>query len=297
MTEPIKLIIVDIDGTLLNDSHKVSEGNERALKAAAELGVHLVLATGKTRTSGQYVIDKLGLQTPGIYLQGLAIYQADGSISYQQTLDINVARQVITYAQDRGYDLIAYSGSHILVSAPNEVGHRLHERYHEPEAEPVGPLVNVLDELPIHKIIAVKTGNPRAIAALRWQLDKQLDGRAKLVQAGIADMLEIVPSGSSKGTAMRVLLKELGVKAENVLAIGDGENDIEMIQQAGIGVAVGNATDKLKAVADHVVASNNDDGVAEAIKQFVPGVRAKLEAPTPETVASNGTGDAKPNEG
>jgi len=118
----IKLIVVDLDGTLLNSESKMSSRNENAIKAAMDKGVQVVIATGKTRYSATEVIKTLGLTTPGIYLQGLAIYNADGTIGHQQTLDDSLARQVITFAEDRGFDVVAYSGSRILVKQANPKG-------------------------------------------------------------------------------------------------------------------------------------------------------------------------------
>lgn len=288
MTQPIKLIAVDLDGTLLNSKHQITERTEKALKTAIERGVQVVLATGKTRQSARDIIPRLGINTPGIYLQGLTIYQPDGSISYQKTLDAELARQVITFAEDRGFVVVAYSGTHILVRTASVEGRKLTEDYHEPAPEVVGPLQNILDEMPIHKLIAVRLDEPRRINALRWQLGLQLDGRGRLVQA-LPDMLEILPPGASKGAALKVLLKELGISANEMLAIGDAENDIEMIKLAGIGVAVGNAVQSLKDAADHIVASNDEDGVGEAVERFVLGIDPARAA---ITSGENGAGSS-----
>jgi Cof subfamily protein (haloacid dehalogenase superfamily) len=283
MTQPIDLIVVDLDGTLLNSEHQMTERSEQALKAAMEKGAQVIIATGKSRFSGDEVIRRLGLTTPGIYLQGLTIYRPDNSIVFQKTLDPSLARRVITFAEDRGFAMAAYSGNRILVRSLSPGAEDLAARYHEPLPEEIGPLQNILDEIPVNKLLALKPGEPRRIKALRWQLQTQLDGQGRLVQA-LDDMLEILPPGASKGAALKVLLKELNIPAERVLAIGDGENDIEMVEVAGIGVAVDNAVPALKAVADHVVASNNADGVAEAVERFVLG-GAKNEHDTPSAQA------------
>ena len=271
MNQPIKLIVTDIDGTLLNSRHELSERTEKALKAAVEKGVKVVLATGKTRLSGIETSRRLNLDTPGIYLQGLAIYEADGALRWQQTLDPKVARTAINCGEDRGFTMVAYSGTRVLCRARNRDTDRLME-FHEGEPEGVGPLQNILDSVPVNKVLAIKLAQPRAITALRWQLGTQING--KLVQA-LDDMLEILPPGASKGAALKLLLKDMKIPAENVMAIGDGENDLEMIQLAGIGVAVGNANQRLKDAADQVVASNDEDGVAEAVERFA------LAVPTP----------------
>ncbi len=286
---PIELITVDLDATLLNSKSEMSERNEKALKAAIDQGVRVVLATGKTRASGAAIVTRLGLTTPGIFLQGLAIYQPDGNITYQKTLEPEVARQVITFAEDRGYAVAAYSGSRILVRYEDSWFTKLATDYHEPMPEAVGALQNILDDMPVNKVMVVKPGEPVRINALRWQLEKQLDGRGHLTQAMLPDMIEILPPGGSKGTALKVLLKQMGIDAANVLAIGDGENDIDMIQLAGIGVAVGNASEKLKAVADHVVASNDADGVAEAVERFVlEADKDESDAETKDTDSESG---------
>ena len=284
----IKLVAIDLDNTLLNSNHAVSERNERAIKQAMEEDIQVVLATGKTRASAGDIIQRLGLTTPGIYLQGLAIYYPDGEIRHEKKLDTSVARKVITFAEDRGFDVALYNGSRILVRT-DESPLRVLAEYGEPEPEAVGPLQNMLDEVSINKLIIIRRGEPRKIKALRWQLNMQLDGAGKITQA-IRDMIEIVPSGTSKGGALKTLLRELGIAPENVLAIGDAENDIEMLELVGIGVAVGNASDPLKAVADHVVADNDSDGVAEALERFV--LKAKLDA----AEDSQADGDANESE-
>lgn len=268
-TQPIQLVALDIDGTLLNSQHEMTDRVQKTLKKAMEQGVQVVVATGKTYISGQYVIERLGLTTPGVYLQGTTIYNSDGSIRQQSTLEPRIARQVITFAEDRGYNVAIYSGKRILVRSMNKRVEELTTLYHEPMPEAIGSLHNVVDTVPINKLLIVSPGDPRRITALRWQLGMQISNGARLIQAGIADMLEVLPPGASKGAGLKALLKDLGVPTAAVMAMGDAENDIEMLQLVGLGVAIGNAGQQLKDVADEVVASNDEDGVAEAVERFV----------------------------
>jgi Cof subfamily protein (haloacid dehalogenase superfamily) len=276
MTSSIQLIAVDLDGTLLNSQHELTERTEKVLKAAMEKGVQIVVATGKTRASALSVIARLGLNTPGMYLQGLAVYNGDGSLRSQAILDKAIARQVITFAEDRGFTMAAFQGSRILVRTFNRHTDLL-TKYGEPDVHAVGPLQNLLDMTPINKVLAIKVGGERQINALRWQLNMQINGTAKLTQAAVPSMLEILPPGASKGAALKTLIKELNIAPENVMAIGDGENDIEMIQLAGVGVAMGNAAQVVQKAADHVTATNDADGVAAAVEQFV----LKADEPSP----------------
>jgi Cof subfamily protein (haloacid dehalogenase superfamily) len=268
MKPSIELVAVDIDGTLLNNEYLMSERNEKVLKEAIDQGITIILATGKTYASAKLIIERLELKTPGIYNQGLTVYKSDGTLDYQKILDPEIARQVITFAEDRGFSMVAYSGNRLLARTINPDTEQFHSKYHEPMPDVVGPLQNILNEIPINKILAVKTGEPKKITALRWQLDKQLNGKVQMTQA-LPHMLEVLPPGNSKGAALKTLLKQMNVDAKHVMAIGNAENDIGMLELAGVSVAVGNATQMLKDVADHVVTDNDQDGVAEAIEKFV----------------------------
>ncbi len=264
-THPIRLIALDLDGTLLDSQHRLSARNERALKQAMAWGAQVILATGKTRAAAAGTIARLGLTTPGVYLQGLVIYNGDGTIRHQQTLAVEVARQVIDFAEREGHPLLVYSGARILTAARNAWTDDV-ARYHEPLPEAVGSLHGVVDGVPINKLILL--AEAAQVPAMRARLSARLDGQATLVQA-LPDMLEVLPPGASKGAGVRWLLDELGIAPRHVLAIGDAENDIEMLRLAGIGVAVGNAPPQVRQAADFVVASNDEDGVAEAVERFV----------------------------
>lgn len=271
----IKLIAVDLDGTLLDSNHQIGERSGKALKAAMEKGVQVVIATGKSIRGAQVVIDQLKLKTPGVFNQGTTIYRADGTLLTETTMDKSLVRQILTFAEDRGFQVAVYSRDRILVREISKRMQQLTVDYHEPEPERVGPLQNILDNMSIHKMLITKPGDGRAVSALRWQLGMQIQNRAGLLQVGIPDMLEILPAGVSKGYGVKQLIKEMGVSASAVLAIGDAENDVEMLQLAGIGVAMGNASAHVKSVAKHVVASNDADGVAEAVERFVLGIEAQ----------------------
>jgi Cof subfamily protein (haloacid dehalogenase superfamily) len=276
----IKLIVLDIDGTLLNNAHELTPRTETALKAAMEKGVQVVLATGKTIASSRDLVKRLNITTPGIYSQGTSIHEADGSLRHQQTLSADVVRQLITFAEDRGFTVAIYSGTRVIMRRLTGIEKTLTD-HHEPEPEVAGALQNILDETPVNKLIVFNRGEGQTLPSLRWQINAQINGAVSMVI--VAGHLEILPAGSSKGAGVKSVLKDLKVPAEQVMAVGDGDNDIEMLQLVGIGVAVENATPKLKEVAKYVVASNDADGVAEAIERFVLNIETKS---VPITVAT-----------
>ncbi|MBK8020693.1 MAG: HAD family phosphatase [Chloroflexi bacterium] len=277
----IEMVVIDIDGTLLNSESKLTPRVETAVKTAAAQGVKIVVATGKTRNSMRSLLERLGVATAGIYVQGTVLHEGDGSITHQVTLPDTVARQVITFAEERGFIVSIYSGSRILLRAAAPEFQARMRHYHEVEMEIVGPLQNQIGRTPINKIIAV--GDPKAVTSLRWQLNLQIGATARVLQAGVPTMLEVLPIGVSKGSALKRLSSDLRVRPEHIMAIGDAENDIEMLPYAGLGVAMGHAEDRVKSAAKHVVASNDQDGVAEALERWVIVKPPEPAAPSVET--------------
>lgn len=264
---PIRLVAIDLDGTLLNSQHLISPRTERVLREAMAAGITIVIATGRPRLTSAAVMRQLGLKTPGVFLQGLTVYDGEGNLLHEQQMDVETAQRVADFAEQHGYTVMVYNSRAILTRERNWLTDQM-QKYHEPLPEIVGSLSTLPGRVPISKFVFV--AEPERLPEIRARLTAHIDGRAAIIQSQ-AWLLEALPPGTSKGGGLRWLLDHLGVDPAAVMAIGDGENDIEMIELAGIGVAVANATDHLKQVADVVVASNDADGVAEAIERFVLG--------------------------
>lgn len=283
----IKLIVTDLDGTLLNSKHKLSARNEQALKRAIALGIPVILATGKTRKSAEHLIKQLDLQTMGVYVQGLLVYNSDGTLRYQESIPADMARKVMTYAETRGFSIVAYSGNRLLVKAKDLRFDHLSD-YGEPAVEAVGHLVNQLETTTINKLILVGMSEQAALS-LRWQLDQEWRGKLNFTLSAVRHQVEVLPAGAHKGKGVAAVARDMNISPEHIFAIGDAENDIELLQYAGWGVAVGNAHDKVKQVAKAIVGTNDQDGVAEALERFVLPPKPK---PEPEEVPAPSTTDA-----
>jgi len=266
MSDSIQLVITDLDGTLLNGRGELSPGNERAIRSALARGVPVTIATGKTRYSAQKVITQLGLQTPGVFIQGLVICAANGTVLQQEQLGMGIVEQVVPFAQEYGVDIFAYCHERLLTPQDSPLRHKLHHHYDEPLADII-PTLTDWAGAGVCKLLIQQDGRLFS-APLRQQLAELIGERAALTQA-LPNSVEILPLGASKGAGVARLLADLGIDPQRVMAIGDAENDVEMLQLVGTGVAMGNAVARLKTVADHVVAGNDEDGVAEAIGRFV----------------------------
>ena len=288
--QKIELIIIDLDGTLLNSDHELSERNKTVIKKAIASGIKVALATGKTRKSAENIIKELGLNTPGVFVQGLMLYNADGTVKSQTKLDPKVARKVIQSAEQQGMDVVVYSGDRLLVKSNKPSVDKLAE-FGEPMPQEKGQLLNLVDTTIIHKLMII-ADNERHLKKLQWQLNQQVGESVSFTTAAMLTSIEVLPKGGSKGNGVRALLRLLEVDAANVMAIGDANNDIEMLELVGLGVAVGNATAKVKEVANQIVSSNDDDGVAEAIERFV----LPEEKPEPEATTETATEETKAEE-
>lgn len=265
MPDTIQLVAIDMDGTLLNSQHQLSPGNEVALRRALAAGVKIIFATGKTRTSAVPIIEKLKLDTPGVYSQGLVITHGDGSILYERTLAAALAHKMAAFAQAANCSMVAYSGPDIVTSVRDEYTD-VFINYHEPAPIAYGSWTAVFAARPVNKFIIVST--KERIDQIRPQLEQTIGQEATIVQA-LDYMVEILPPGASKGDGLRRVLAHLQIDPARVMALGDGENDVEMLQLAGLGVAMGNAMPAAKKAADVVTATNDEDGVAQALARFL----------------------------
>ena len=272
----IKLIVTDVDGTLLDGKQALGAATERALRRASELGVSTVVATGKTR--GPWARDlyaRLGdvnANMPGLFIQGLVVCDGAGKVISSRTLESGKAKEILRFARTRGCVAVAFCNDRIVCATRNPWTDKVLD-YGEPVPVECGDLIAACDGLEINKILLF--GEDEAVTRFRAEAAVVLADACDITTA-VPGMLEFLPKGASKGSAVRELCETMGIDAANVLAIGDGENDVEMLTFAGVGVAVGNASAAAKSVADVVLEETNDqNAVAAAVEKYVLGPRAR----------------------
>ncbi|PRP87377.1 hypothetical protein PROFUN_01639 [Planoprotostelium fungivorum] len=276
--ENIKLVVTDVDGTLLGPDHRLSEKTAAVLNALPE-HVHFMLATGKTKWSTQDIFDRVErLQNnPSIFLNGMLMTKPDGTHIYQSTLAPEVVTKMIEFSQATNRFLTLHWGDRIVASASQWKQHMadLLPMYHEPVCESIEheELLKMVQDrtVEINKMMFLTETDSDAQAA-RSELsalfgeDSEISGVYDTVQA-VPQMMEIIPKGSSKAVPLKKVCEQLNIKPENVIAFGDGENDITMLKYAGCSVAVGNARPFVKPVADFVSKTNGEDGMANVLAQ------------------------------
>lgn len=257
----IKLVAIDVDGTLLDDQHRLPPENEAAIKKALGQGVQIILATGRMRGSCAWVIERLGLQSPGIFIQGLHVADVDGKRIYGEWLDTAVLHQLLDFATAHQLSFVAFGETETYTTKRDHLTDIVMSY-----DEPVPQEVDDITAYPIHKIIVFD--DPKRVGEIRPLLQTHMNGQADVLITQ-PEMVEVMPAGTSKGRALAWLMQQLAIPMAQVMAIGNAENDMAMLQTAGVAVAVANAAPHVQAEAHYVVGTNNQAGVAEAINRFV----------------------------
>jgi Cof subfamily protein (haloacid dehalogenase superfamily) len=265
----IDLIAIDMDGTLLDSNHAISPRVKKAITAVRTQGVRIVLATGRPFSGVEKYLEELGLTSEGDYcitFNGAVIQNAADTKSVAETtLGYDDFLYCEKIARDLGVHFHVLYERSMMTPNADISSHTVRDAYisHTPllyrSVEQVDPawrfrkFMMVDDEAVLDKAIA--------------NFPPELLQRYTVVKSA-ADFLEILHPEAGKGRALATLAAYLGVSQERIMAIGDQENDLVMLEFAGVAVAMGNAIDAVKAVADHVTTSNNEDGVAVAIERY-----------------------------
>lgn len=275
----MKLLVLDVDGTLFGSDGKVSRSSIEAMKKAQEKGITIMLASGRDYSS--LPLDQLkDVDIPYVITcNGSAAYKTDTKEAlYEECLDTEEMQKVFAYVLERGIHLnVQMNGGNYTekkcqsyiknMAVPDYVKEVLDET-----CEPVDDIVefvrkNEVDILKVTLNFQIKEDGEYLNREEVNQYLKKLPD-IHVVDGGFAN-LEFNKAGVSKASGIRFMSKYLGIPKEDIMAIGDSENDIEMLKEAGLGIAMGNAMDEVIAVADDVTTSNDEDGVAKAIEKYL----------------------------
>lgn len=265
-TEPVALVAIDLDGTLLRGDKTMSARTTEAISQALRQGVHVVLASARPPRSVRQVYETLGLRTPQVNYNGALIHDPRTNVHlYHQPLTAELARRIAELARQVAPEVLVS-----LEVLDKWYTDRVDERYSTetgrlftPDA--VGPLEQFLTA-PVTKLMLM--GNEPQIAAVRKAVHRRFRGKVSLPVSD-PDLIQVADRRVDKGRAVARIAEQLRIAPQRVMAIGDAPNDLGMLRWAGRGVAVRNAWPEVLAMADVVVPSNNDDGVAVALERFV----------------------------
>ena len=259
---PVSLIACDLDGTVLGPGKQMAPAGREALRAAERAGIAVALATGRMLRSARVVQEQLGLNGPLITYNGGLIHLVDGR-QWADPVPLDAAHAIGGVCRDRGYYLQCYLGDDLYVSAA------------DPRAEAYGQLASVTytvdpemvwhPPVPPTKLLVIEPVERQP--EVRAALEPVAAGRCELAHS-YPHYLEISRAGVNKGIALTRLAEVLGIPRDRVMAVGDGENDLSLLQAAGIGVAVANAVPAVLEAATYTCSARFGDGVAEAVARF-----------------------------
>lgn len=267
----IKLIAIDLDGTLLKDDKTISQENISALQQAKAQGVKVVLCTGRPLNSVLPHLETLGLVDEGDYavtFNGGLIQRNDtGEILSKVTLSHAEVTDIYELSQEMAFPLDVVSGDKVLRIQPQPADNP--SWYHK-----LNPLLNFID-VPISELPtdgeynkAVCAISEERVTDLVPKVPQAYRERYSVVRSGAA-IFEFMPKGVTKADGLKRLGELLDIRSDEMMALGDEENDLTMIRYVGLGVVMENGTAELKAEAQHVTGTNEEHGVAQAVHHFV----------------------------
>ncbi len=263
-----KMIVLDLDDTLLRDDQTISKRTKDALLLAQEAGVKVVLASGRPTFGMRWVAKELKLDQYGSYIlsfNGSKIIDCKtNEEKYSRTLSAETVHRLYDLSRREEVGILTYADDAIIVEEPSE--------FASIESELTGLPVKVVPNFkesiqePVVKALMLKEAG--RLVEVEKKLQAELEGELSVMRSK-PFFLEFTQLGVTKGASLDYLIKPMGIKAEEVIAIGDSYNDLTMIEFAGLGVAMGNAPEDIREKADFVTASNMADGVAEVVEEFV----------------------------
>lgn len=275
-----KMLVTDMDYTLLNKEKKISERNSEAFRKAIEKGVHMVVATGRIYTSARVYAKLLGVSTPIIASNGAIIREAAFNdpqdterTIFRDILKPEAVKEMIRLSHKYGLFCHFFTEDTIYAEKLVNISLRYTEwnkflgQQDQVQIKIVDDIGKALLQEPVEILKAVVVDSDiEKMQGLRNEIEAT--GIVSVSQS-MSDNLEVMNRGVTKGNAVKILADIYGIQREEIIAIGDNENDISMIEYAGLGIAMENAEDSLKAAANYITGNYQEDGVAEAIERFL----------------------------
>jgi HAD superfamily hydrolase (TIGR01484 family) len=239
-----KLIALDMDGTLLNEEKLISMPNRKAILAALEAGVTVIFSTGRGVQSAMPYVEELGLQTPIVAVNGSEVWKAPGELLKRHLMSAELVRKLheIAVKYDTWWWAYAVSGMYNTERWTDDIDgvEWLKFGYYTEDAAILSEIRSVVEAWDVFEITNSHPSN-----------------------------IELNPKGISKASGVEEVCQILGINMSEVIAMGDSENDIAMIRSAGLGVAMGNAQEGVKQIADITTVTNEEHAVARIINEYI----------------------------
>lgn len=265
-----KLLVLDVDGTLLNNQKEITPHTLATLRKAQQMGTQIVLASGRPTHGLRDIAHELELEKYNGYVlsyNGGRIFdvKADKYL-FEKRIDPKMIPYLEQKAKKNGFAIFTYYYDTILTNQPNNIHVQEEAALNGMSVKGVENFAEAIDFSPC-KVMLV-SDNEEELVGLEKRWKKRLAGVFDVFRSE-PYFLEVVPENIDKANTLGILLETIGVSSENVIAIGDGVCDITMIQSAGLGIAMGNAQYSVKRCTDYTTTSNEEEGVARAVEEHI----------------------------
>ena len=262
-----KMLVVDMDDTLLTDNHEISRENKEMLLRAQEMGVYVVLASGRPTSAMIEFAKELQCDVNNSFMISF-----NGSVITDLKEDKILFEHSLTKEQIHSlYDFSQQNNTHIITYIDGQIISEKHSEYIDIEKNITGLKLNIVSSFK-------DTVTTSAVKCILLEEPEYLKGVESVLKAAMPDLsicmskpffLEAAPNGIDKGASIKILAEKLNIQQTEIIAVGNAGNDLTMVQYAGLGVWVDNVDAELRHHADVIVASNNDHGVAEVVRRFI----------------------------
>jgi Cof subfamily protein (haloacid dehalogenase superfamily) len=247
---------------------RLHERTLAALRATRAAGLDVIVVTGRMVQSVRRYLEPAALNEPVICYQGAVVADADGTWLRHEPIPLALAREAIAAIEAEGHALNVYVDDELYVSAVTNES-RDYAGFQGLAIHEVGDLLDWLPEAPT-KLVCV--GDPHALDGVEVRM-KERFGDRMYISKSLPYFLEFAAAGVTKGAGLGFLAARMGFTADRTIAFGDGENDVELLEWAGYGIAVANAHPRVKAVADWICPSAEEQGVAQVLEALVDSKR------------------------
>mgnify|MGYP002616489246 FL=1 len=263
-----RAIALDLDGTLTNHDKEVTPITRQALMKAQKNGAHIILASGRPTYGIAPIADHLEINKYDGYVLSynggkIVKWQTKEEI-YSNHLPNDVIPILYNYAKEKSHALLGYSGKEIITEMPDDKYVKEESRINKMQIRKINNLMESLEPNPTKLLM---TGDPSLMIKAEEELSELVGNRMDVFRSA-PFFIELVPRGIDKAQSLNRLLGLIGLTPNDMIAFGDGYNDLSMLKLAGIGVAMANAVPEVRAEADFITKSNEEDGVAFAIQKF-----------------------------
>lgn len=265
-----KMICLDIDGTLLNSEHRITQKTKEVIQIVSEkIKMPVILVSARMPKGMLFLLEELDISHPIICYSGALVMDDKTNVLLSITIPISEVKRVYKLAGEMGIHVSLYKDDEWYVEEMDEWAEQ------EGAITKISPIIRSFSDLfdlwgrensGPNKILCM--GDPNGLEELNGKM-KELSFNNLNIYFSKPTYLEIMPGNASKISAIEFLCQKYGIQRSEIIAIGDNYNDISMLEFAGLGIAMGNAPDAVKQHADDITLSNDEDGVSEAIRKYI----------------------------